>query len=38
MANTWKGYDTLATAASGPSGTAGSTFTITYKGVLVAEC
>ncbi|WP_233977430.1 type 4 pilus major pilin [Pectobacterium versatile] len=38
IVNTWKGYVTLAPAASGPSGTAGSAFTITYTGVPAAEC
>ena len=38
LVNTWKGYVTLAPAASGPSGTAGSAFTITYIGVLAVEC
>lgn len=38
IVNTWKGYVTLAPATTGPSGTAGSAFTITYTGVPAAEC
>ncbi len=38
IVNTWKGYITVASAATGPSGTAVSAFTITYTGVPAAEC
>ena len=36
--NTFKGNITLAAAATGPSGVAGSSFTITYANVPAAEC
>ena len=36
--NSWKGNVTLAAAATGPSGVAGSSFTITYTAVPSNEC
>ena len=36
--NAWKGDVTVAAAATGPSSTAGSSFTITYTAVPAAEC
>lgn len=38
VVNTFKGNVTLASAATGPSSTAGSSFTITYNNVPAAEC